>query len=116
MPCRVGLERSKDEKLLPAKFCAFCPELPVKFRKAFPEFPAYMQKRRIRVSKGQKALDTFSEKLNQGRPGVRRSEIRGRTDNYRIIFVYAWDRLRKVTRRGFALRAGAERVFAALPA
>jgi hypothetical protein len=95
MPCRVGLERSNDEKLLPAKFCAFCSELPVKFRKVFREFPAYMQKRRIRVSKPQKALDTYSEKRGRGRPGVRPSEIRGRADNYRMIFGYVWDRLRK---------------------
>lgn len=54
-----------------------------------------MRNRRIRVSKPQKALDTFSEKRGRGRPGVRPSEITGRADNYRMIFGYIWDRLRK---------------------
>ncbi len=54
-----------------------------------------MPKRKKLVSKPKKALDTISGKGRRGRPGVRPSEIRGRGNNYRIIFGQIWDRLRE---------------------
>jgi len=40
------------------------------------------------------SLDRFSDKRARGRPPrVRRSEIRGRADNYRFILGQVWDRL-----------------------
>jgi hypothetical protein len=38
-----------------------------------------------------KRLDNVLRKRPRGRPGVRPSEIRGRADNYRIIFEQIWD-------------------------
>ena len=38
-----------------------------------------------------KSLDTFSQKRRRGRPGVRVSEITGRSYNYHLIFSQIWD-------------------------
>lgn len=51
-----------------------------------PRFPAKIGKRRS-------PLNTLPEKTGRGRPGVRRSEIRGRGDNYQWILDQVWDRL-----------------------
>lgn len=56
-------------------------------------FPAKIGKHRSPVKRPKKGLDTLQEKPGRGRPGVRRSEIRGRADNYRWIFDQVWDRL-----------------------
>jgi hypothetical protein len=54
-----------------------------------------MPKRKKAAPKPKKALDSFSVKRGRGRPGVRKSEIRGRGDNYRIIFGQIWKELRE---------------------
>lgn len=54
-----------------------------------------MPKRKKPELKPQLPLDTVFEKRGRGRRGVRPSEIRGRADNYRRIFGYVWDRLRR---------------------
>jgi len=54
-----------------------------------------MPKRKKAAKKGKKALDSFSVKRGRGRPGVRRSEIRGRGDNYQTIFERIWRDLRE---------------------
>jgi hypothetical protein len=49
-----------------------------------------MPNRKKVAKKPKKALDSFSVKRGRGRPGVRRSEIWGRGDNFRIIFGQIW--------------------------
>jgi hypothetical protein len=49
-----------------------------------------MPKRKKDAKKPKKALDSFSVKRGRGRPGVRKSEIWGRGDNFRIIFGQIW--------------------------
>jgi hypothetical protein len=56
-------------------------------------FPAKIEKHHSAVKKPKKGLDRLPEKPGRGRPGVRRSEIRGRADNYRWIFDQVWDRM-----------------------
>ncbi len=56
-------------------------------------FPAKLGKDRSPVKRPKKGLDRLPEKPGRGRPGVRRSEIRGRADNYRWIFDQVWNRL-----------------------
>ncbi len=50
-----------------------------------------MPKRKKGPKQAEKALDTFSEKRKRGRPGLRPSEISGRSYNYRLIFSHIWD-------------------------
>ena len=54
-----------------------------------------MPKSKKAAKKGKKALDSFSVKRGRGRPGVRKSEIRGRGNHYRMIFEQIWRDLRK---------------------
>jgi hypothetical protein len=49
-----------------------------------------MAKHRKIAKKAQKALDTFPWKRGRGRPGVRPSEISGRSYNYRLVFSQIW--------------------------
>ncbi len=49
-----------------------------------------MPKRKKARETPKKGLDTVFGKRGRGRPGVRRSEISGRGDNYRIIFSQIW--------------------------
>lgn len=59
MACQVGLERSKDEKLLPAKFRAFCRELPVKFRQVFQEVSALCETAEFEFRSPKRLLTRF---------------------------------------------------------
>jgi len=52
---------------------------------------AKMAKRKKDAAKPQNPLDTFYGKRGRGRPGVRASEIAGRSYNYRLIFSQIWD-------------------------
>jgi hypothetical protein len=53
-----------------------------------------MQKRKTSTKRPVIPLDRFSGKRGRGRPPrVRRTEIRGRADNYRFILGQVWDRL-----------------------
>ena len=50
-----------------------------------------MPKRKKEPKQVKKTLDTYSPKRRRGRPGVRPSEISGRSYNYRLIFSQIWD-------------------------
>ncbi len=80
-------------KKLSAQFRVVCRELSVKSGDGSQVISAKMLKRRKRVRTPEKTVDTFSRKKPRGRPGVRPSEIRGRAENYRLIFGQIWDRL-----------------------
>ncbi len=54
-----------------------------------------MAKRKKLARKPEKTLDIIYGKRGRGRPGVRRSEIRGRGDHYRILFGQVWNGFRK---------------------
>ena len=54
-----------------------------------------MPKRKKAVKKPGIALDSILAKRGRGRPGVIRSEIVGRADNYRGIFTTIWDTVGK---------------------
>jgi len=43
------------------------------------------------AKKAEKPLDAFSRKRPRGRPGVRASELAGRSYNYHLIFSQIWD-------------------------
>lgn len=49
-----------------------------------------MPKRKKSAKKPENPLDMAFGKKRRGRPGVRPSEIRGRGDNYRLIFKQTW--------------------------
>jgi hypothetical protein len=50
-----------------------------------------MPKRKKSRYKSQPDLDTFSKKRPRGRPGVRASEIAGRSYHFRLLFGQLWD-------------------------
>jgi hypothetical protein len=53
-----------------------------------------MPKRKKAPKRAKKSLDRFSAKRRRGRPGVLKSEIRNRSDNYRFIFSHVWEVVR----------------------
>ena len=50
-----------------------------------------MLKRRKASKRLKKPLDRGTAKKRAGRPGIRRSEVRGRAYHYRLIFEQGWD-------------------------
>jgi hypothetical protein len=53
-----------------------------------------MTRREKRPKKAKKTLDAFSPKRGRGRPGVRASEIGGRSYDYRLKLSHIWDDVR----------------------
>jgi hypothetical protein len=50
-----------------------------------------MPKRKKPAPRSKKPIDTFPRKRLRGRPGVRASELAGRSYNYHVIFHQIWD-------------------------